>query len=212
MEARNPIKEGLVDGEVSLVVDGDQNNACTSIELEGKIVVFVNSKSGGQLGRKLMTPLGKIFGEAMVVDLLHSEPYGAKTTLELLVDEKNLRILICGGDGTVQWVLADIDELVQEGKITQRPAVAILPLGTGNDLSRQFGWGHGFGNHLFKDLKESVQSGTIISLDRWDVEVSSASTDTAATSPGQITKKCTMSNYFGVGLDAKIVNNFEGCR
>ena len=48
---------------------------------------------------------------------------------------KQLRILVCGGDGTVGWILSVLDEL------KLKVSVAVLPLGTGNDLARSFGWG-----------------------------------------------------------------------
>lgn len=46
---------------------------------------------------------------------------------------------VAGGDGTVGWVLGSLTELhTQDRKPV--PPVAVIPLGTGNDLSRSFGW------------------------------------------------------------------------
>lgn len=46
---------------------------------------------------------------------------------------------VAGGDGTVGWVLGCLGELHKQGSESV-PPVGIIPLGTGNDLSRSFGW------------------------------------------------------------------------
>lgn len=84
---------------------------------------------------------------------------------ESFANIENLKIVVCGGDGTVQWVLSDIDSLVAEGVLSTRPGVAILPLGTGNDLSRQYGWGHGYSTRLLKDLRMDVDAAAPVALD-----------------------------------------------
>ena len=94
-----------------------------------------------------------------------TQPYGAEPSLRSsFANIEDLKIVVCGGDGTVQWVLSDIDSLVAEGVLTTRPGVAILPLGTGNDLSRQYGWGHGYNTRLLKDLRMDVEAPNPTSL------------------------------------------------
>lgn len=46
---------------------------------------------------------------------------------------------VAGGDGTVGWVLGSLAELYKQDR-DPVPPVGIIPLGTGNDLSRSFGW------------------------------------------------------------------------
>lgn len=47
---------------------------------------------------------------------------------------KTARLITAGGDGTVASVINFIKEF------DWNPPIAILPLGTGNDLSRELGW------------------------------------------------------------------------
>ena len=47
------------------------------------------------------------------------------------------RVIICGGDGTVHWV---VNELIRKGIDMRKVAIGVLPIGTGNDFCRSIGW------------------------------------------------------------------------
>jgi hypothetical protein len=46
---------------------------------------------------------------------------------------------VAGGDGTVGWMLGCLSDLYKM-KREPVPPTGIIPLGTGNDLARSFGW------------------------------------------------------------------------
>lgn len=47
---------------------------------------------------------------------------------------KDYKILVCGGDGTIGWVLQCLDNVGQDSECSSPPC-AIVPLGTGELIS-----------------------------------------------------------------------------
>ena len=53
-------------------------------------------------------------------------------------EKKHFRVIVCGGDGTVMWV---VEEMINYKIDQNKCPIGILPFGTGNDFSRVLGWG-----------------------------------------------------------------------
>ena len=83
----------------------------------------------------------------------------------------HFRILVCGGDGTVGWVLNAIDKQ----NFVSPPPVAILPAGTGNDLARVLSWGGGLGSVERQGglctVLQHIEHAAVTILDRWKVAI-----------------------------------------
>ena len=79
-------------------------------------------------------------------------------------------ILIAGGDGTVCSVINFMKTIPEWSKTN--PPVAILPLGTGNDLSRSLGWGFSAEElnteNVVTDINKRGKPGL---LDRWRMTI-----------------------------------------
>eukprot|EP00516_Mucochytrium_quahogii_P001837 CAMPEP_0203760952 /NCGR_PEP_ID=MMETSP0098-20131031/14132_1 /ASSEMBLY_ACC=CAM_ASM_000208 /TAXON_ID=96639 /ORGANISM=" , Strain NY0313808BC1" /LENGTH=476 /DNA_ID=CAMNT_0050654725 /DNA_START=245 /DNA_END=1672 /DNA_ORIENTATION=- len=170
------------------------------------LLIFVNRKSGGQKGNLLLNQFRAFFPAHQVYDM--TEGGGPETGLLFFEKVPNYRVLVAGGDGSVAWVLACIDSLGLE----YQPPVGILPIGTGNDLARELGWGGGldgsFGTALVNHLNEIARA-NIMPLDRWTV---SFLTRESKQSKKKKKKTQVLNNYLGIGVDAQIALNFHESR
>ena len=86
------------------------------------ILVFLNPKSGGNQGAKLMQKFQWLLNPRQVFDLTAGGPGPA---IEMFRHVPNIKLLACGGDGTVGWLLSVLDKVT----IDPPPAVGVLPLG-----------------------------------------------------------------------------------
>ncbi|CAF0782721.1 unnamed protein product [Brachionus calyciflorus] len=127
------------------------------------LVVFVNSKSGDNQGIKFLRRFKQLLNPFQVFDLINGGPI---LGLRLFQSFDCFRVLVCGGDGSVGWVLKEIDNL----DLHKQCQIGVLPLGTGNDLARVLGWGGALDddNQLPK-LLETFERSTTKMLDRWSI-------------------------------------------
>ncbi|XP_053108305.1 diacylglycerol kinase iota isoform X13 [Hemicordylus capensis] len=171
------------------------------------LLVFVNPKSGGNQGTKVLQMFMWYLNPRQVFDLSQEGPRDA---LELYRKMPNLRILACGGDGTVGWILSILDEL----QLTPQPPVAVLPLGTGNDLARTLNWGGGYTDEPVAKILCHVEDGTIVQLDRWNLQVE-RNPDLPKDELEDGARKLPLSvfnNYFSLGFDAHVTLEFHESR
>lgn len=196
------------------------------------IVVFVNTKSGGQQGVEVIGQMQELLHKVQVVDLKKEPPDEALQWWG--TTGVHFRVLVCGGDGTVGWVLGVLEKL----QLEYTPPVAILPLGTGNDLARVMGWGGGFTGGSIEPVLRSVGSAHVALLDRWQVTCRDLANKkpaprssivqlsdfgdfgrrimkklpTAKFVDSRERKSMVLCNYFGIGVDAAVALDFHNMR
>uniref|UniRef100_A0A8C5YAM5 Diacylglycerol kinase n=1 Tax=Microcebus murinus TaxID=30608 RepID=A0A8C5YAM5_MICMU len=127
------------------------------------LLVFVNSKSGDNQGVKFLRRFKQLLNPAQVFDLMNGGPH---LGLRLFQKFDNFRILVCGGDGSVGWVLSEIDKL----NLNKQCQLGVLPLGTGNDLARVLGWGGSYDDDTqLPQILEKLERASTKMLDRWSI-------------------------------------------
>jgi len=167
------------------------------------VLVFINKKSGAQRGDSLKQRLNMLLNPVQVFEL--SSTQGPEVGLYFFRRVPHFRVLVCGGDGTVGWVLTAIDKQ----NFVSPPPVAILPAGTGNDLARVLSWGGGLGSverqgGLCTVLRH-IEHAAVTILDRWKIAILNQQGK-------QLQPPKFMNNYLGVGCDAKVALEIHNLR
>ncbi|CAF0912758.1 unnamed protein product [Brachionus calyciflorus] len=173
------------------------------------LLVLINPKSGGKQGPKLLKKFTWLLNPRQVFDL--TLPGCPKLPLHLYRNVPNLRILVGGGDGTVGWVLSVIDQIKF---LASPPSIAVLPLGTGNDLARALNWGGGYTDEPLTKILNKVLESRTTRLDRWQIntkpnmDVDTNEFDKEENVISKL-KNDVMNNYFSLGADAHVCLEFH---
>eukprot|EP01100_Stratorugosa_tubuloviscum_P006462 TRINITY_DN2788_c3_g2_i1.p1 TRINITY_DN2788_c3_g2~~TRINITY_DN2788_c3_g2_i1.p1 ORF type:complete len:623 (-),score=267.25 TRINITY_DN2788_c3_g2_i1:4-1872(-) len=183
-----------------------------------KILIFVNSRSGGQQGETVRSQVLTWKDENYELHDLSSGPPAAKIQ-EFQNRYANFKIWVCGGDGTICWILSAMEEVPN-----CCAPIAILPLGTGNDISRTFGWGPGYEGEDLKKIFDVVKTSECILMDRWKISIEDFIVPPERMPKQKKNKKqqteeivddhppprqLYMNAYFGIGIDAYVAYEFH---
>ncbi len=155
-----------------------------------KVLFLINPVSGKLSGQSLkdciITELNGVLDRGSY-DIEYSEKDTEKQCKNLLSNYEI--VVVAGGDGTISQIVKVITRL------EKKPQLGIIPIGTGNDLANSIGVLHlyktqGLGALLKMILRCKVERVDILSLGN----------------------KFIFTNYFGMGTDAKISNDFDRLR
>ncbi|KJH46552.1 diacylglycerol kinase catalytic domain protein [Dictyocaulus viviparus] len=166
------------------------------------IIALVNTVCGSCTGKNVYRSFLRHLHPRQVIDVQKED---IKLALQWICDhlKADVRLVVAGGDGTISNVIETLEFLQKS------PPLAILPLGTGNDLSRVLGWGAGTNGRL--DILEyliDVHAAEIQKLDRWNITIKSKNQFGRKT---VITRK-RMTNYVSIGVDASVTFGMQSTR
>ena len=165
-----------------------------------KCIFFINPGSGAGAGEKLAEEI-ELFQlpPAVSRQVVFTDPARLHAQVHSCASCKDL-VIICGGDGTINRVISHLLHL------DPLPAVAFIPLGTGNDIARSTGWYDSWEKLGLNGLYYSMRKARTGSLDIWELTFSGKGHK----------KEYVFAGYAGLGCDGRIctefmnLNNFLG--
>lgn len=175
-----------------------------------RIIAFVNKGSGGNEGARVLEYLKNELGDENVFDIKADK--GPARGLDARASDPSfeVRIIVAGGDGTFSWVADAVDK-----RNLKHVRLIVIPLGSGNDMSRALGWGRKFpGMNNLKMYLDSMQTARAHKLDVWRLSAVESQTANAAVDDDGIAHgaRPLMCNYLSLGADAFVELRFNQLR
>ena len=222
-----------MDSKSSMESGGDYEIVAASVCLPIlDVILLANPKSGSNKARAYLSHSSRIYhlkhpSKTVNIHIFslqetESRAEACAKALELLQFSNFVRVIIAGGDGSLIWA---VDTFTSFNVPLSNIYFSILPFGSGNDLSANLGWGRDPPSDLFDPYMYEWVTAVPHHFDIWlvTVEVQPAggigtvhltqkSFNKSFLQDGQNKKlKFTklMSNYFSIGLDARIGLGFD---
>lgn len=172
-----------------------------------RVIAFVNKNSGGNEGARVLHLLKNLLGHENVFDIIADK--GPDRGLDTRAADPTLEVIafVAGGDGTFSWVATALDK-----RNLSHCHLAVIPLGSGNDMSRALGWGRKFPRlqAIERWVTDYVNRAEVRRLDVWRLTADAQYTvegDDKAPSAGSL-----MCNYLSLGADAYVELRFNQLR
>ena len=170
-----------------------------------KYIFLINNRSGSRRGIDMRELL--ISMDIKTYDIYKlSKSEELQNELSNIIDRDTV-ICICGGDGSISWACSIIDKCV----LKIFPKICVVPMGTGNDLSRTLGWG--IKNlskdktiQLFDKIRICINLGRVSKIDWWNIEYLDCDKSKVNHMPTK------MLCYISFGYDARISHNYQNDR
>lgn len=171
-----------------------------------RIIAFVNKGSGGNEGTRVLEYLKNELGDENVFDIKADKGPGRGLDARASDASFEVRIIVAGGDGTFSWVADAVEK-----RNLSHVRLIVIPLGSGNDMSRALGWGKKFpGMNRIASYMTVMQTARAHKLDVWRLAaVNDPSVQVADDAPGARPLVC---NYLSLGVDAFVELRFNQSR
>ncbi|MBW1925674.1 MAG: hypothetical protein JRI35_00535 [Deltaproteobacteria bacterium] len=149
---------------------------------------LINPVAGARAGKKIAAELKRVVHvRSLNRHIVFTDPEHLEAQVLSLASGCDLTV-VAGGDGTVSAVARAL------GELDRPPPLAILPLGTGNDLARSLGWWEVWNQGGLDYFWSGISAGKVEAMDLWSCG------------------DRRFIGYAGFGLDARIVASVSRIR